>query len=96
MLVCVKCPVRGASLVVLEDVLWSVLGKISEPTNVHCGLSLMRSAALLIRVPYQLERRQAYIGSDWLPVRCIGCVHWLVVVYPCLSAGRLIKVEDRN
>jgi len=35
---------------------------------------------------------RAYVGSDWLPLRWVGCVNWLVVVNASLKAGRLIKV----
>jgi len=52
-----------------EEVLRSVVGKISEPPNVQCEFSLIRSAAFLIWLPYRLVRRRAYVGSDWLPLR---------------------------
>jgi len=89
---CVNCPFGGAWLVVPEDVLQSVVGKISKPPNVHCECCLIRSAAFPIWLPYRLVRRCVYVGSDWLPVGWVGCVNWLVVVYACLNAGRLIKV----
>jgi len=76
----------------LEDVLRSVVGNISEPPNVHCECCLIRSAAFQIWLPYQLVQRRAYVSSDWLPVRWVGRVNWLVVIYECLNAGRLIKV----
>jgi len=75
-----------------EDVLRSVVGKISQPPNVHFEYYLIWSAAFLILLPYRLVRRRAYVGSDWLPVQWVGCVNWLVVVFACLNAGRLIKV----
>jgi len=89
---CVKYPFGGAWLVVPEDVLGSVVGKISEPLDMHCGCCLIRSAAFLIWVPYRLVRCHAYVGSDWLPMQWVCFVHWLVVVYACLNAGCLIKV----
>jgi len=89
---CVKCPFGHPWLVVPEEVLQSVVGKISEPPNVHRECCLIRSAAFLIWLPYRLVRRCAYLGSDGLPVRWVGCLNWLVVGYACLNAGRLIKV----
>jgi len=44
----VKCPFGGAWLVVSEDVLRSVVVKISEPPNVHCECCLIWLAAFLI------------------------------------------------
>ena len=79
-------------MVVPKDVLRSVVGKISEPLNVHCERCLIWLAACLFWVPYRLVRRRIYSGSNWLPVRSVCCVNWLVVVYGCLNAGRLIKV----
>jgi len=49
---CVKCPFGAAWLVVLEDFLRSVVGKISKQPNVHCECCLIRSAAFLIWLPY--------------------------------------------
>jgi len=89
---CVKCPFGRAWLVVPEHVLRSVVGKISEPPNVHSECCLILSPAFLFWLPYRLVRRRAYVGSDLLPVRWVGWVHWLVVVYASLNAGRLIKV----
>jgi len=69
-----------------------MVGKISEPPNVHCECCLIRLAAFLIWLPYRLVRRRAYVGSDWIPVRLVGGMNCLVVVNACLNAGRLIKV----
>ena len=71
------------------DVFRSVVWKISEPPNVHCEWCLIRSAGFLIWLPYRLVRRRPYVGSDWLPVRWVGCVNCLVVVYACLKRYRI-------
>jgi len=68
MLLCVICPFRSALLVVSEDILQYVVGKISEPLNVDCECCLIWLAMFLIWVPYQLVQCHVYMHSDWLPV----------------------------